>query len=349
MRHERDVGPVRAAHHFDEAALAAYLARHLPEFRPPLTVSQFRGGHSNPTFLLHMPGRSLVLRKKPPGRLLPSAHAIDREACVMRALRGADLPVPEIHIYCDDPAVIGTPFFVMDYVRGRVFRDLALPELEPRERGQIYDAMNATLARIHGVDPDAAGLSGFGRAGNYFSRQLDRWSRQYAASRTDDVPAMDRLIDWLTSNLPADEPIAVVHGDYRLENMIFHEHEPQVQAVIDWELATLGHPLADLANNCMPYYFTAPGVGGLVDNDDIATGIPAVDDYVSSYCRRTGRAGIENWTFFIAFGLFRLAAISQGVYRRGLQGNASSERAQEFGQLARNLANQAWAMVEGSR
>lgn len=348
MRHERDVGPVRAAHHFDQAALTAYLRRNLPGFREPLTVAQFRNGHSNPTFLLYMPGRSLVLRKKPPGPLLPSAHAIDREAQVMQALHRAGLPVPEIHLYCDDPKVIGTPFFVMDYVRGRVFRDPALPELEPRERGQIYEAMVDTLARIHLVDPDAAGLSGFGHPGNYFARQLDRWSRQYAASRTDDVPAMDRLADWLKANIPEEDQARVVHGDYRLENMIFHEHEPRVEAVIDWELATLGHPLADLANNCMPYYFTAPGLGGLVDNDDIATGIPAVDNYVAGYCRRTGRDGIENWTFFVAFGLFRLAAISQGVYRRGLQGNASSERAREFGQLARNLANQAWAMVEGS-
>ncbi len=348
MRHERDVGPVRAAHQFDEAALSAYLAGRLPDFRGPLTVSQFRGGHSNPTYLLHMPGRSLVLRKKPGGHLLPSAHAIDREAEVMRALRQQGLPVPEIHLYCEDPAVIGTPFFVMDFVRGRVFRDAALPELEPRERGQIYDAMNAALARLHKVDPAAAGLADFGRAGNYFARQLDRWARQYDASSTGEIPAMARLLDWLQAHAPADEPAAVVHGDYRLENMIFHEHEPEVMAVIDWELSTLGHPLADLANNCMPYYFTAPGVGGLVDNDDIATGIPAVDDYVAAYCRRVGRPPIENWTFFVAFGLFRLAAISQGVFRRGMLGNASSERAQEFGQLARNLANQAWAMVEGS-
>jgi len=347
VRHERDVGPVRDAHLFDQAALTAYLLRHLPDCREPLTVAQFRGGHSNPTFLLHMPGRALVLRKKPPGHLLPSAHAIDREARVMIALHRAGLPVPEVHLYCDDPEIIGTPFLVMEHVRGRIFRDPALPELEPRERGAIYDSMNATLARIHAVAPDEIGLSGFGRRGNYFARQIDRWARQYAASRTDEIPAMDRLIDWLQANTPQDGPPAIVHGDYRLENMIFHEHEPQVVAVIDWELATLGHPLADLANNCMPYYFSAPGVGGLVDNDDIATGIPAVDDYVAAYCRRTGRDGIQNWTFYIAFGLFRLAAISQGVFRRGLQGNASSERAQEFGQLARNLSNQAWAMVEG--
>ncbi|MEQ8347360.1 MAG: phosphotransferase [Sneathiellaceae bacterium] len=347
MRHERDVGPVRAAHLIDETALAAYLAGQLPDFRGPLTVSQFRGGHSNPTYLLQMPGRPLVLRKKPAGRLLPSAHAIDREAWVMRALRDAGLAVPQIHLYCEDVSVIGTPFFVMDFVRGRVFRDPALPELEPRERGQIYDAMNAALAHLHSIPPAEAGLDGFGRAGNYFARQLDRWRRQYNASSTADIPAMARLIDWLQAHAPEDGPAAVVHGDYRLENMIFHEHEPRVQAVIDWELSTLGHPLADLANNCMPYYFTAPGVGGLVDNDDIATGIPAVSDYVAAYCRRTGRPGIDNWTFFVTFGLFRLAAISQGVYRRGQIGNASSERAQEFGQLARNLANQAWAMVEG--
>lgn len=265
----------------------------------------------------------------------------------MRALHGAGVPVPAVHLYCDDPSIIGTPFLVMDYVRGRIFRDPALPELEPRERAAIYDAMNAALARIHAVVPDEVGLAGFGRPGNYFARQIARWARQYAASRTDDIPAMDRLIDWLQMHTPPDDRPAIVHGDYRLENMIFEEHEPQIAAVIDWELATLGHPLADLANNCMPYYFTAPGIGGLVDNDDIATGIPAVDDYVAGYCRRTGRAEIENWTFYVAFGLFRLAAIAQGVYRRGLQGNASSERAQEFGQLARNLSNQAWAMVEG--
>ncbi len=340
--------PVRDAHRFDEARLADYLSGRLPGFAPPLAVRQFEGGQSNPTFLLETGGGRFVLRKKPPGDLLPSAHLVEREYRVMTALRGSGVPVPAMHLLCEDAAIIGTSFYVMDHVAGRVFRDPALPGLPPAQRQALYDAMNDTLARLHGVDWRAAGLADFGKPDRYLARQTERWTRQYQASKTEDIATMDRLIDWLPRHLPEDDAVAIAHGDFRLENLIFHPNEPTVLAVLDWELSTLGHPLSDLAYNCMPYHFPAeglsfPGLGGL---DHAALGIPCESDYVAAYCRRTGRDAIPDWSVFLAFSLFRMAAILQGVYARALQGNAASERAAKMGGMPALLAGIAWEIAQ---
>ncbi len=340
--------PVRDSHRFDEARLAGYLSEALPGFAPPMTVRQFEGGQSNPTFLIETAGARYVLRKKPPGSLLPSAHLVEREFRVMTALRDSGVPVPAMHLLCEDPGVIGTSFFVMEHVAGRVFRDPALPGLDPGERAALYDAMNATLARLHGVDWQAAGLSDFGKPERYLARQTDRWTRQYQASKTEDIAAMDSLIDWLPRHLPEDDDIAIAHGDFRLENLIFHPTEPRVLAVLDWELSTLGHPLSDLAYNCMTYHFPAkglsfPGLGGL---DLDALGIPTEADYVAAYGRRAGRGSLADWNVFLAFSLFRMAAILQGVYARALQGNAASEKAKRMGGMPALLAGIAWDLAQ---
>ena len=339
--------PVRDAHRFDEARLARYLSETLPAFAPPLTVRQFEGGQSNPTFLLETAGARYVLRKKPPGTLLPSAHLVEREYRVMTALGDSGVPVPAMHLLCEDPGVIGTSFYVMEHVPGRVFRDPSLPGLDRAERAALYDAMNDALARLHGVDWRAAGLADFGKPERYLARQTDRWTRQYQASKTEEIPAMDSLIDWLPLHLPEDDDVAIAHGDFRLENLIFHPTEPKVLAVLDWELSTLGHPLSDLAYNCMTYHFPAkglsfPGLGGL-DLDSL--GIPSEADYVAAYGRRAGRDSIPDWKVFLAFSLFRMAAILQGVYARALQGNAASEKATRMGGMPALLAGIAWDIV----
>ena len=341
--------PVRGAHRFDEARLAAYLSDHLPGFAPPMTVRQFEGGQSNPTFLLETAGGPFVLRKKPPGDLLPSAHLVEREYRIMSALAGSGVPVPAMQLLCEDADIIGTSFYVMALVTGRVFRNPALPESEPEERAALYDAMNDALARLHAVDWRRAGLADFGKPERYLARQTDRWSRQYRASMTEEIAAMDRLIDWLPRHLPEDEDIAIAHGDFRLENLIFHPTEPRVLAVLDWELSTLGHPLSDLAYNCMTYHFPAegisfPGLGGL---DVAALGMPTEADYLAAYCRRTGRDDIPDWSVFLAFSLFRMAAILQGVYARALQGNAASERAMQMAGMPALLAGIAWEIAQG--
>ena len=339
--------PVREAHRFDESRLADYLNGRLPDFAPPIAIRQFEGGQSNPTFLLDSGGRRLVLRKKPPGALLPSAHLVEREYRVMTALAGSGVPVPAMHLLCEDAGIIGTSFYVMDHIEGRVFRDPALPGMAAAERGALYDVMNDVLARLHAVDWRAAGLADFGKPERYLARQTDRWTRQYQASKTEEIGAMDRLIDWLPAHLPDDDAVAIAHGDFRLENLIFHPTEPRVMAVLDWELSTLGHPLSDLAYNCMTYHFPAeglsfPGLGGL---DLTALGIPSEADYVAAYCRRSGRADIPDWPVFLAFSLFRMAAILQGVYARALQGNAASEKAARMGGMPALLAGIAWEIA----
>jgi aminoglycoside phosphotransferase (APT) family kinase protein len=336
---------VRAAHRFDEAALAGYLQAHLEGYRGPLHVQQFVGGQSNPTFLLEAGSRQYVLRKKPPGKLLPSAHQVDREYRVTSALSRAGFPVCRAYLLCEDESVIGTAFYVMEYVEGRVFRELRLPQQEPADRAAIYDAMNATLAALHGISPGAAGLEDYGKPGNYYARQISRWARQYEASKTEEIESMNQLIRWLPANIPGDDETTIVHGDFRLENMIFHPTEPRVLAVIDWELSTLGHPLADLAYNCMPYYSTHTRMGGLDSFDCAAAGIPTEAEYIAAYCRRTGRQGIAAWPFYMAFSLFRSASILQGVYARGLQGNAASESAMSLGSMVRTSADRAWGLV----
>ncbi len=319
----RDVVP---AHRFDEARLAAWMTANVDGYQGPLRVQQFQGGASNPTFLLTAgDGHLYVLRKKPPGQLLSSAHQVDREYRVMKALHG-HIPVPVMRALCEDPEVIGATFYVMDYLEGRIFRDATLPGLEPAERAAIYDDLNATLAKLHKVDFEAVGLGDYGRPGNYFERQVARWTRQYRDAQTEEIPAMEALIAELPGRIPADQSVTIAHGDYRLENVMYHPTEPRIIAVLDWELSTIGHPLADIAYNGFIWRSHSPGWGSL-DGVDFATcGIPTEAAYVAAYCRRTGRDAIADWPFYMAFGIFRLASISQGVYRRILGGNASTER-----------------------
>lgn len=339
--------PVLPQHRFPESGLERFMRERVEGFVPPLKVEQFQGGMSNPTFLLTGgDGRRYVMRKKPPGKLLPSAHAVDREFRVISALHGTDVPVARPYALCEDESVIGQAFYIMEHVEGRVFRNLVLPDLAPAERAAIYDAMNDVLARLHKVDYAAVGLSDYGRVGGYMARQVSRWSKQYEASKTDDVPAMEKLMKWLPEHMPPDDETTVVHGDYRLENMIFHPTEPRVLAVVDWELGTLGNPLSDLAYNCLPYHVPDPHRGDMRALDFARYGIPSEADYVAAYCRRTGREGIDNWNFYIVLSLFRLAAIAQGVYKRGLDGNASSPAALERGKKARELAETGWRLVE---
>ncbi len=334
--------PPLAAHRLDETRLAAYLADALPGFEGPLVVRQFQGGQSNPTYHLQTPGAEYVLRKKPPGTLLPSAHAVDREYRVQQALAGSAVPVAPMRLLCADPDVIGTMFYVMDHVSGRVFSNRALPGITPQDRAAMYDDMNRVLAALHGVDWAAAGLTGYGRPEAYVARQIDRWSRQYVASATDSVPEMDRLMAWLPAHAPIMDETATVHGDYRLGNLIFHPAEPRVVAVLDWELSTLGHPLADLAYNCIPWRLPV-ATEGLADIT--VPGLPNEAEYVAAYCRRTGRAGVPELDFFVVFSLFRWAAIAAGVYRRALDGNAADAGALRAGTKFRALAVAAWNLA----
>jgi aminoglycoside phosphotransferase (APT) family kinase protein len=342
--------PVRSAHRFDEEGLTAYLQAAVPEVRGPLTVRQFRGGQSNPTFHITGPGGEYVLRKKPPGKLLPGAHAVEREYRVLSALSDSAVAVPRMLHLCEDDSVIGTPFYLMEYLQGRILRDPLLPGMGPAERGAIYDAMNAVLASLHTLDWRSAGLEGYGKPDNYIARQVALWSRQYGATKTDEVPAMDRLMDWLPRHIPEDDSTSVVHGDFRLENLMFDEKEPRVIAVLDWELSTLGHPLSDLSFNCMTYYLPSDNeiARGFVGSDPERLGIPTEKGYVKQYCERTGRDGIADWAFFMAFSLFRTAAIQQGVYARALKGNASSATAHLFGTLYPLVAEQGWALASES-
>jgi aminoglycoside phosphotransferase (APT) family kinase protein len=338
---------VREAHRFDEQRLARWLEGRLPGMSGALQVRQFRGGQSNPTFLLAANDRRWVLRKKPPGVLLPSAHMVEREFRILSALAESDVPVPRAHLSCEDPDVIGTPFYVMDYVAGRIFRSPLMPDARSNdERAAIVDAMNDTLARLHRFDYAAAGLSDFGKPGNYMARQVARWSQQYLASKTGEVPSMTLLGEWLPAHVPADDTTSIAHGDFRLENLIVHPDEPRVLAVLDWELSTLGHPLADLGYNCMLYHLPEGAFAGSGYGTDPARfGIPSEDEYVAAYCRRTGRDGVPDLDFYVAFGMYRLAAIVQGVYKRGLDGNASSETATMYGPVVEFLADTAWGLV----
>ncbi|MCG6911521.1 MAG: phosphotransferase [Deltaproteobacteria bacterium] len=351
MNDKKEIREVRKAHRLDEERLANYLKAHLDNFSGSLNVRQFGYGQSNPTYLLEdlESGKSYVLRKKPPGKLLPSAHAVDREYRIIEALGKTDVPVPGVHLLCTDASVVGTPFYVMDQVTGRIFRSPIVPEAgDAAERAAIFDAMNATLARIHSVDWERLGLADYGKPGNYMARQTGRWSKQYRASQTEEIQSMEHLMDWLAANVPDDDTTTIVHGDFRLENMIVHPTEPRILAVLDWELSTLGHPLADLAYNCMGYHLPAGEKQrmGYMGIDFAATGIPTEAAYVDAYCRRTGRKEIPQWTFYIAFSLFRIAAIVQGVYKRGLDGNASASDAKTYGEMVKGLADVAWNLVE---
>jgi aminoglycoside phosphotransferase (APT) family kinase protein len=331
----------------DQSALEAYLDAHVAGFRGPLALRKFDTGQSNPTYAVEAASGRYVLRRKPPGQLLKSAHAVDREYRVMQALAGTDVPVPRVRALCEDESVIGTAFFVMDHVEGRILWDPALPDLGAPERAAIYDEMNRVLAALHGVDPAAVGLADYGKPGNYFARQLARWTSQYRASETETIAEMDRLIDWLAAHQPADDGcVSIVHGDYRIDNMIFAADAPKILAVLDWELSTLGHPFADLAYQCMQWRLPNAGHRGLLGIDRAAYGIPSEEAYVARYCARRGLSHIDDWTFCLAFSFFRLGAILQGVYKRALDGNASNpEKARATGGYVRVLARMADELV----
>jgi aminoglycoside phosphotransferase (APT) family kinase protein len=347
--------PVADSHAFDIGALQTYLQTHLPGFEGPLSVEQFKGGQSNPTYKLVTPGSAYVMRTKPgpAAKLLASAHAIDREFTVMSALHGTDVPVPRMHLLCEDESVIGRAFYVMQFMPGRVLWDQSLPDIPKQERAAYYDEMNRVIAALHQVDVAAAGLAGYGRPGNYFERQIGRWSKQYQASITEPIEAMDRLIDWLPAHVPAsardESQVSVVHGDYRLDNVMFHPTEPRAIAVLDWELSTIGHPLADFSYHCMSWHIQPGqfrGIGGL---DLAALGIPDEKTYVRRYCERTCRADpdamMADWNFYLAYNMFRLAGILQGIAKRVEMGTASSAQARQAGAGARPLAEMGWALA----
>jgi aminoglycoside phosphotransferase (APT) family kinase protein len=334
--------PVREAHAFDVARLEQYLAGTVPDAAGGIRVQQFKGGQSNPTYLLETQSGQYVLRRKPPGPLLPSAHAVDREFRIISALQGSVVPVPKPICFCADESIVGTPFYLMEYVGGRIFWSADLPGLTPAERHEIYREMNRVIAAIHSIDPERVGLRDFGRPERYVERQIDRWTRQYRASETGRIEAMEQLIDWLPRHVPAEEPCRITHGDYRIDNLIFDANEIRIRAVIDWELATLGNALSDFAYNCMPWRLPVAIRKGLAGIDLGALGIPGEPEYVAWYCERVGRDSIPAFDFYIAFNLFRLASILQGVAARALAGNASSAHAVEAGQLARPVAELAW-------
>jgi aminoglycoside phosphotransferase (APT) family kinase protein len=331
----------------DVSTLAAYLVGRIEGFRPPLRAERFSGGQSNPTYLLtDAGGQRYVLRKKPDGALLPSAHAVDREYRVMKALAHTGVPVASMYCFCDDTQVIGTPFYVMAFVEGRIFWDPGLPEVNADERGAMYDAMNRVVATLHTVDYQAVGMVGYGRPENFFERQIGRWTRQYQASATETIDAMDRLIDWLPAHIPAGNETAIFHGDLRLDNLIFHPREPRVLAVLDWELSTLGHPLADFAYHALPWRLTSEQFRGMAEKRPLPAGIPSERDYLRSYCKRTGRTVEESdYEFCMAYSMFRLAAILQGILKRSLDGTASNAQARETGLKARRVAEAAWSQV----
>ncbi|MCA0010950.1 phosphotransferase family protein [Mesorhizobium sp. B292B1B] len=334
----------------DQAALSPYLEAQIPGFAGLSSIEKFKSGQSNPTYLLTAAGGRYVLRAKPPGQLLKSAHQVDREFRVMSALSGTAVPVPRMLHLSAENSPIGRMFYVMDFIDGRIFWDPALPEARDNdERAAIYDAMNGTLAALHDVDIEAVGLGDFGRPGNYFERQLARWTSQYRASETGAIADMDRLIDWLETHMPADDGrVSLVHGDYRLDNLIFAPDRPKVLAVLDWELSTSGHPFADIAYQCMQWRLPhSSGFRGLGGIDRAALGLPLEEDYVATYCRRRGLTGIGGWTFFLAFSFFRLAAICQGVYKRALDGNASNpEKARTYGEAVKLLSHLATKLID---
>ncbi len=340
---------VREAHRFDTRRLQRYMEEHVEGFSGTLEVAQFKGGQSNPTYRLSAGGKTYVMRRKPPGKLLPSAHAVDREYRVITALGRAGIPVPRTYALCTDESVVGTWFYIMDCVEGRIFWEPDLPGMTPDERSAIYDALNDAIARLHSVDYKAVGLENFGKPGNYFERQINRWSKQYRASETESIPAMDKLIEWLPQNIPPGDDTSVVHGDFRLDNVIYHPSEPRLIAILDWELSTLGHPLGDFTYHLMSWRLAPDQFRGLRGLDLKALGIPDEDAYVTAYCRRTGRDGIANLDFYMAYNMFRLAGILQGIMGRVVEGTAASRHAVEMGKRARPIAELGWSIVENMK
>lgn len=348
-----DLVDVLPAHKFDEAKLLSWLQTEIPGFGDRLDVKQFQGGQSNPTFLLDTDSGRYVLRKKPPGKTLPSAHMVEREYKVMRALsEHTDVPVPKVRVLCEDNDIIGTPFYAMDYMEGRIVSHSALRALDRSERLPAHHSAIDTLAALHSVDVNTVGLGDYGRPEGYVARQVSRWTKQYLASKTDDMPAMDKLIEWLPENLPSTDECAIAHGDYRFGNLMLAPDRPEVIAILDWELSTLGHPLADLAYYCLPYYLPSDmeGMRGLQGEDLEALGIPTEQETITRYCTKTGRDGIDDWHVYLAFSLFRLAAILQGVYKRALDGNAANANALDVGKRASLLAQVGWRIAsEGAQ
>ena len=338
-------GAVRHGHELDLQRLQRYLQGQLGNFSGPLTVKQFKGGQSNPTYLLQSPSGNYVMRRKPPGQLLKSAHAVDREFRVLSALDAVGFPVPKPLVLCTDESVAGTMFYLMEYVQGRVFWDLDLPGLAPAERRAIYDHVNRVIADLHNLDYAKVGLAEYGKPGNYFARQISRWSKQYVASETQSINAMDSLMEWLPGNIPGDDSSSIVHGDYRLDNLILHPTEPRVIAVLDWELSTVGHPLGDFTYHLMAWQMPDFGIGSAgLRNADLATlGIPTEEEYVALYCERTGRkGGIPNRDFYAAYNFFRIAAILQGIAGRVRDGTAASEHAETTAKAVAPLAELGW-------
>ncbi|MFP5484860.1 MAG: phosphotransferase [Gammaproteobacteria bacterium] len=347
---------VSGQHAFDTEALSAWLEKNLEGFAGPLSVEMFKGGQSNPTYKLITPGQSYVMRAKPGpvAKLLPSAHAIEREFAVMSGLQGTDVPVPRMYVLCEDESVIGRAFYVMEFMQGRVLWDQSLPGMTPEERKAIYNESNRVIAALHTVKFAERGLASYGKPGNYFERQIGRWSKQYVASITQPIEEMDKLMAWLPAHMPAsardENRVSIVHGDFRLDNLMFHPTEPRVIAVLDWELSTLGHPLADFSYHCMAWHIQPGqfrGIGGL---DLPALGIPSEQEYIRMYCERTGLATPEelsaDWNFYLAYNLFRLAAILQGIAKRVEMGTASSAQAKASGEGARPLAQLAWSFAQ---
>ncbi|MFT5644547.1 MAG: aminoglycoside phosphotransferase (APT) family kinase protein [Janthinobacterium sp.] len=345
--------PVSERQSFDVEALATYLRAHITGFPAgALTVEQFKGGQSNPTFKISAGGQHFVLRTKPgpAAKLLPSAHAIDRECRVMDALNKAGFPTARQYLLCTDEAVIGRAFFVMEFVEGRVLWDQALPGMTPTQRGAIYDELNRVIAQLHNIDYVAIGLAQYGKPGNYFARQIERWTRQYQASATETIEAMDQLIAWLPHNIPPGEATAIVHGDFRLDNMIFHPTEPRILAVLDWELSTLGNPLADFSYHCMSWHIQPGRFRGIAGLDLEALGIPSQEQYIASYCARTGATiRPEDFNFYLAYNMFRLAGIMQGIMKRHVDGTAASAQALQSGQAARSMAELGWQYALASQ
>ncbi len=345
--------PVADRQKVDVAALERYLCEHIEDYTGPIAIEQFKGGQSNPTFKLITPARAYVMRTKPgpAAKLLPSAHAIEREYRVMRALAETDVPVARMFTLCEDEDVIGRAFYVMDFVDGRVLWDQSLPGMQPDQRHAIYAEMNRVIAALHRVDYAALGLGDFGKPGNYFARQIGRWSKQYKASETEQIDAMDRLIEWLPEHIPDDDgadvnrPV-VVHGDYRLDNLIFHPNEPRILAILDWELSTIGHPLADFSYHLMSWHIAPSGFRGIAGLDLAALGIPSQSEYVAMYCKATGRAHVPNVDFYLAYNMFRIAGILQGIMKRVVDGTAASAQAAEAGARARTMAELGWAYAQ---
>ncbi|MSQ49910.1 MAG: phosphotransferase family protein [Betaproteobacteria bacterium] len=342
------VKPVEERHRIDAGRLADFLKQNLEGFRGPLQVEQFKGGQSNPTYRISAGGKRYALRKKPPGKLLPSAHAVEREFKVIKALHGVGFPVARPYLLCEDDAVLGTPFYLMDCIEGRVLWDQSLPGMSQAQRGAIWEELNRVIALLHSVDYKAVGLEDFGKAGSYIERQVGRWSKQYLASETETIEAMHQLIAWLPKNVPANSETTIVHGDYRLDNTVFHPSEPKVLAVLDWELSTLGDPLADFSYHCMSWHIPPGKFRGIEGLPLAELGIPTEREYAERYFKRSGRKDVEPsvWDYYMAYNLFRIAAILQGIAKRVLDGTAASEHAREAGSRAPLMAELGWKQVE---